>query len=515
MQNVADDNEENASGNSEDSDGGDDDNKESEEMLMETDDELEGFDVDAATVESKAVVSPIKNFVGHKIPESFLKAAGLDNSEQSSNGASSKFCGVGPLFDLNPDGSVKEVTTDVLDVLKMFGHTDFRKGQDRAVMRILSGMSTLVTLSTGSGKSLCYQLPAYMYSRQRKAITLVISPLVSLMEDQVTGVPHFLRAHCLHTNQTPQQRVKIMQMISDGEIDVLLVSPEAVVSGERSTGFGSILRQLPPIAFACIDEAHCVSQWSHNFRPSYLMICKVLKKNLGVKCVLGLTATATLPTRLSIINHLGIPDGEKGIISDIPLPDNLILSVSKDENKDAALLQLMLSKRFESCQSIIIYCTRRDECERVAGFLRTCLQDRKTIEPENVKKKRKRVNWHAEPYHAGMNASRRRTIQNAFMNNELRIVVATIAFGMGINKPDIRAVIHYNMPSNFESYVQEVGRAGRDNKISHCHLFLDANGGDRSELKKHIYANSLDRHVIRKLLQRIFVSCSCDKNIKE
>ena len=212
-------------------------------------------------------------------------------------------------------------------------------------MRILSGLSTLVTLSTGSGKSLCYQLPAYLYSRQKKSITLVISPLVSLMEDQVTGVPHFLRAHCLHTNQTPQQRVKTMQMISDGEVDILLVSPEAVVAGERSTGFGSILRQLPPIAFACIDEAHCVSQWSHNFRPSYLMICKVLKKNLGVQTVLGLTATATLPTRLSIINHLGIPDGEQGIISDIPLPDNLVLSVSKDENKDSALLQLMNSKR--------------------------------------------------------------------------------------------------------------------------------------------------------------------------
>uniref|UniRef100_A0A1I8NG43 ATP-dependent DNA helicase Q4 n=1 Tax=Musca domestica TaxID=7370 RepID=A0A1I8NG43_MUSDO len=502
----------------ENSDDDGDNDPAAEDVLMETDDELEGFDMDNAINAKEKTISPIKKYVGHKIPESFLKAAGLDVNDATDSGSSAnvpaKMGDVSPIYDLNPDGSVKEVTPEVLEVLRMFGHTNFRKGQDRAVMRILSGMSTLVTLSTGSGKSLCYQLPAYMFSKQKKAITLVISPLVSLMEDQVTGVPHFLRAHCLHTNQTPQQRMKTMQLIADGEIDVLLVSPEAVVSGERSTGFGSILRQLPPIAFACIDEAHCVSQWSHNFRPSYLMICKVLKKNLGVKCVLGLTATATLPTRLSIINHLGILDGEKGIISDIPLPDNLILSVSKDENRDTALLQLLLSKRFESCQSIIIYCTRRDECERVAGFLRTCLQDRKVAEPEK-KNKRKRVNWHAEPYHAGMAASRRRTIQNAFMNNELRIVVATIAFGMGINKPDIRAVIHYNMPRNFESYVQEVGRAGRDNKESHCHLFLDANGGDKSELKRHIYANSLDRHVIRKLLQRIFVPCSCDKNLKD
>lgn len=479
---------------------------------METDDELEDFDIATATLESQKELSPIKKYVGSKIPEEFLKAAGID---LNSNKSFSQFRSIGPLYDPEPDGNVKEVTSEVLEALKMFGHTNFRKGQDRAVMRILSGMSTLVTLSTGSGKSLCYQLPAYLYSKHKKSITLVISPLVSLMEDQVTGVPHFLRAHCLHTNQTPQQKVKILKMIADGEVDVLLVSPEAVVSGERSTGFGSILRQLPPIAFACIDEAHCVSQWSHNFRPSYLMICKVLKQNLGIKCILGLTATATVPTRLSIINHLNITDGEKGVISDIPLPSNLFLSVSKDENRDAALLQLLLSKRFEVCHSIIVYCTRRDECERIACYLRTCLQDRKIPEAENVKRKRKRVNWHAEPYHAGMPASRRRTIQNAFMNNELRIVVATIAFGMGINKPDIRAVIHYNMPRNFESYVQEVGRAGRDNKISHCHLFLDANAGDKNELKRHIYANSLDRHVIRKLLQRIFVPCSCDRNLKE
>lgn len=151
--------------------------------------------------------------------------------------------------------------------------------------------------------------------------------------------------------------------------------------------------------------------------------------------------------RQSIVEHLAISDGLSGIISDTPLPDNLVLTISKDEDREKALIALMRSERFDSLKSIIIYCKRR-ECERVAAFLRTCLQDTNKKE-EPPTKKRKRTNWVVESYHAGLPASRRRTIQKAFMSGDLRIVVATVAFSMGINKADIRGIIHYNMPRSF------------------------------------------------------------------
>lgn len=158
------------------------------------------------------------------------------------------------------------------------------------------------------------------------------------------------------------------------------------------------------------------------------MICRILRERLGVKTILGLTATATRATCDSIIDHLQIPDGRNGIISDRPLPNNLRLSVSKDGNRDNALLSLLLSEQFSEFKSIIIYCIRRQECERVASFLRTSLKHQ-APQTNTKSKKRKRMNVQAEPYHAGLSASRRRTIQKSFMSNELRIVVATVAFG--------------------------------------------------------------------------------------
>lgn len=414
--------------------------------------------------------------------------------------------GVYPLYSPKDDGSLIDTPPEVFNALRLFGHESFRDGQENSIMRILSGKSTLVTSSTGSGKSLCYQLPAYLFRQKYRCISLVISPLISLMEDQIKCMPAVLNAVCLHGNQTKTQRDLIIKALTDGEVSILMISPESILSCDSSSGFGHILSRLPPIAFACLDEAHCLSQWSHNFRPSYLVVCQILQEKLGIKTILGLTATATQSTRDSLIKQLQIPDGENGVIRDIPIPSNLKLTVSRDSNREQALLELLLSEPFVNFTSIIIYCLRRNECEKVASFLRASLKE--YIPPNNTKK-RKRISSQVEAYHAGLSGAKRKTIQNAFTSSDLRIVVATVAFGMGINKADIRSVIHYNMPANFESYVQEIGRAGRDRLPAHCHIFLDRQQDDVYQLRRHIYGNSVDRHIIRKLLRKVFIPCKC------
>ncbi|NWI90767.1 RECQ4 helicase, partial [Pitta sordida] len=175
---------------------------------------------------------------------------------------------VEPLYVPGPDGTVPDPPEEVLEALRELGYSSFRPGQAVAVMRILSGLSTLVVLSTGMGKSLCYQLPALLYHRNSKCITLVISPLVSLMDDQVSGLPPCLKAVCVHSNMAKSQRETVLEKVRSGAAQVLLLSPEALVGGSGSgSGFLLSRDRLPPVAFACIDEAHCVSQWSHNFRP--------------------------------------------------------------------------------------------------------------------------------------------------------------------------------------------------------------------------------------------------------
>ncbi|XP_019719004.1 ATP-dependent DNA helicase Q4 isoform X2 [Hippocampus comes] len=437
---------------------------------------------------------------------------------------------VEPLYGLTDDGKIQETPDDVFVALRELGYNSFRAGQEEAIMRILSGLSTLVVLSTGMGKSLCYQLPAYLFAKRSSCITLVISPLVSLMDDQLSGLPANLKAACIHSNMTMKQREAAIQKVKAGQVCVLLLSPEALVGGGGGSRLGCLpsAQELPPVAFACIDEAHCVSEWSHNFRPCYLRLCKVLRERLGVRCFLGLTATATLSTALDIAQHLDISDQDGIAVRSAAVPANLHLSVSMDREKDQALVSLLKGDRFGCLDSVIVYCTRREETARVAALLRTCLQgtllkenkeisnSQAQVNPVGQKKKelarkkiRKPLKWQAESYHAGLSGSERRRVQNNFMCGELRIVVATVAFGMGLDKSDVRGIIHYNMPKSFESYVQEIGRAGRDGEPAHCHLFLDPEGMDLHELRRHIYSDTVDYYTVKRLVQKVFPPCKC------
>ncbi|XP_008068161.1 ATP-dependent DNA helicase Q4 [Carlito syrichta] len=409
-----------------------------------------------------------------------------------------------PLYPPGPLGQVAEAPAEVFQALEQLGYQAFRPGQERAVMRILSGISTLLVLPTGAGKSLCYQLPALLYARRSPCITLVISPLLSLMEDQVSGLPSCLKVACIHSGMTRKQRDSVVQKVQTAQVHVLMLSPEALVgTGVWSPANLPQAAQLPPVAFACIDEVHCLSQWSHNFRPCYLRVCKMLRERMGVRCFLGLTATATRSTVRVIAQHLGVAE-EVGMRGPAPIPANLHLSVSMDRDTDQALVTLLQGDRFRTLDSVIVYCNRRVDTERVAALLRTCLCATQGQEPGGHAPK-----TIAEAYHAGMCSRERQRVQLAFMQGQLRVVVATVAFGMGLNRSDVRAVLHLGLPPSFESYVQAVGRAGRDGQPAHCHLFLQPQGEDLRELRRHIHACGTDFLTVKKLVQRVFPPCTC------
>ncbi|CAN8183556.1 unnamed protein product [Coccothraustes coccothraustes] len=340
-----------------------------------------------------------------------------------------------PLYPPNPDGTVPDPPEEVLEALRSLGYDSFRPGQAEAIMRVLSGISTLLLLPTGSGKSLCYQLPAFLYHRRSRCISLVISPLVSLMDDQVSGLPSALQAVCIHSNLTPSQREAAIQKVRSGQAQILLLSPESVTG---SGFFSRLFRHFPPVAFACLDEAHCISQWSHNFRPAYLRVCKVLRERLGIRCFLGLTATATVATARDVAKHLGIPEGDSAI-GTFGIPENLRLSVSVEADPDQAVLRVLREWSRESFgSSVLVYCSRREESERLAQLIRTEFPRAPGRKTRKGQSEEVEV---AAACHAGLGAAERRRLQRRLRAGGLWALCGTACLGLGLHLPRLRAVL--------------------------------------------------------------------------
>ena len=332
--------------------------------------------------------------------------------------------------------------THAEEILKhSFGYDSFRHHQKEAIETVLDGRDCVVLMPTGGGKSLCYQIPALMFD----GLTVVISPLIALMKDQVDALhSNGINAAFLNSTQTGPEQVDVFRRIRNGELKLLYVAPERIVqSGDQFLDF---LRDTKVSLFA-IDEAHCVSSWGHDFRPEYRQLA-ILKRAFPGIPVVALTATADEPVRKDIVERLAIRDA-KVLVSSFNRP-NIKYVVQPKRNSYSRLLDFLESRREESG---IIYCLSRASVDSVAADL--------TAE-----------GFAALPYHAGLDKKTRDENQNKFLNDEAKIIVATIAFGMGIDKPNVRFVVHMDLPKNIESYYQETGRAGRDGLPSEALLFF-------------------------------------------
>lgn len=332
-------------------------------------------------------------------------------------------------------------TPAIMDVLRgTFGYKNFRPGQEKVINAVLAGRDCIAVMPTGAGKSLTFQLPAKLLNGP----TLVISPLISLMKDQVDALlKKGFRATLINSTVSFEERRKRLGELRRGEVDLVYLAPEALEGSLRD------FLQGCPIKLVVVDEAHCISSWGHDFRPAYRKLSG-LKAQLGDVPILALTATATRKVAADIIRQLGMvkPDGFKGTF----FRQNLrIIAQKKGAGRDLRK-EIVDYLRRRAGESGIIYCMTRKNVESLAEFLRG----------KGIK---------AEAYHAGMSDKARARVQDDFLSGRTPVAVATIAFGMGIDKPNVRFVIHREMPRSIESYVQEIGRAGRDGKPSDCLLF--------------------------------------------
>lgn len=321
---------------------------------------------------------------------------------------------------------------DMENVLKRyFGYDSFRPYQREIIENIMLGKSSLVLMPTGGGKSLCYQLPALML----EGTTIVISPLISLMRDQVSQLrSNGIAAVALNSSEDDLDMMTLQRECQDGHVKLLFLSPERLMME-----LPRFLRSIH-ISLIAVDEAHCISQWGHDFRPEYSQL-GVLRETFPQVPIVALTATADKVTRFDILNQLNIPDA-KVFIGSFDRP-NLSLDVRRGMDsyeKRNAILHFLASHQGEPG---IVYCLSKKNAESVAAFLRA----------HHVE---------AAVYHAGLSLLERNRTQEDFLNDKVQVVCATIAFGMGINKGNVRFVIHYNLPKSIENYYQEIGRAGRD-----------------------------------------------------
>ena len=351
-----------------------------------------------------------------------------------------------------------------------FGYHGFRPGQESAIESVLAGNDTLVVLPTGGGKSLCYQVPALMLP----GLTIVVSPLISLMKDQVDaletrGLPATFINSSLNSSQVSERLGRAQR----GELKLLYLAPERF-------DYGNIAARLNQmgISLLAVDEAHCISQWGHDFRPSYLRVADVRQK-LGAPPTIALTATATPQVRTDIAQQLALRD-PKVVITGFDRTNLAyhVLPAKNDAEKDAQLVNTLRTHDGLA----IIYASTRKSVDRLAGVL----------ELKGIA---------AAAYHAGLDDRHRRDVQESFMSERLRAIVATNAFGMGIDKPNVRLVVHHSMPGSLEAYYQEAGRAGRDGL--HSDVFLIHSFQDRFTHEFFINGSYPDRPIVESVYSAI------------
>ncbi|WP_409012136.1 ATP-dependent DNA helicase RecQ [Aeromonas salmonicida] len=349
-----------------------------------------------------------------------------------------------------------------------FGFDQLRPGQEAVINRLLAGQSAAAIFPTGSGKSLCYQLPALALPH----LTLVISPLIALMHDQLAFLhSKGIAAATLDSSQTPEESRRVMQQVSDGQLKILMISVERL----KNERFRRFIQQVP-LSMLVVDEAHCISEWGHNFRPDYLKL-PAYRRELKIPQVLLLTATATPAVMADMQAKFDIED------------EGLVVTGFYRANLDLAVVPLPAEARDDWLQAevrrepaapTIVYVTLQHTAQHCADLLQ-------------------RAGIRASAYHAGLDSTLRSQIQHDFMAGKVDCIVATIAFGMGIDKADIRRVIHYDLPKSIENYSQEIGRAGRDGYPSRCIVL--ANRAQLPVLENFVYGDTPDRAAIVTLLE--------------